>query len=79
MENYNGYIKSQLGKHRIINWVNFINFIKLESQRSINKLYGGTTFNKNTSIIPDQIIKKTKNGNINEYNNEKNNISLNID
>ena len=38
MENYNGFIKHQLGKHRIINWVNFIDFIKKESQRSIEKL-----------------------------------------
>ena len=45
LENYNGFIKSQLGKHRIINWVNFINFIKLESQRSIDKLYN--SLNKN--------------------------------
>ena len=35
LENYNGYIKSKLGKHRLINWVNFINFLKEESQRSI--------------------------------------------
>ena len=79
LENYNGYIKSQLGKHRIINWVNFINFIKLESQRSIDKLYTNTTFNKNTSIIPEQIINKTENRNINEYSNDNNNITLNID
>ena len=38
LENYNGYIKNQLGKNRIINWVNFIHFIKLESRRSIEKL-----------------------------------------
>lgn len=38
LENFNGYIKNQLGKNRIINWVNFIHFIKLESRRSIEKL-----------------------------------------
>ncbi len=38
MENYNGYIKRILGKNRIINWVNFLNFIKDESERSITKL-----------------------------------------
>ena len=42
LENYNGYIKSKLGKNRIINWVNFINFIKDESIRYVYKL-----FNKN--------------------------------
>ena len=45
LENYNGYIKSQLGKNRIINWVKFINFIKDESIRSVEKL-----FNKNNLI-----------------------------
>ena len=38
LENYNIYIKQNLGKHRIVNWVNFINFIKAESSRSIEKL-----------------------------------------
>ena len=42
LENYNGYIKSKLGKNRIINWVNFLYFLKEESQRSINKLYNAT-------------------------------------
>ena len=32
LENYNGYLKNMLGKHRIINLVNFIHFIKAESQ-----------------------------------------------
>ena len=35
MENYNGYIKRQLGKNRIINWVNFMHFIKTENELSI--------------------------------------------
>ena len=38
LENYNGYIKKQLGKNRIINWVNFIHFIKSESSPSIERL-----------------------------------------
>ena len=38
LENYNGYIKSKLGKYRIVNWVNFIHFMKEESSRSIEKL-----------------------------------------
>ena len=32
LENYNGYLKNMLGKHMIINLVNFIHFIKAESQ-----------------------------------------------
>ena len=39
LENYNGYIKTHLGKNRYINWVNFIHFIKTESQRNLNKLH----------------------------------------
>ena len=38
LENYNGYIKEKLGKKRQVNWVNFLNFIKDESNRSIEKL-----------------------------------------
>ena len=36
----------QLGKSRIINWVNFINFIKLESERKISKLLSNANINK---------------------------------
>ena len=46
LENYNGYIKSQLGKNRYINWVNFIHFIKTESQRHLNKLHENANPNK---------------------------------
>ncbi len=55
LENYNGYIKSKLGKHRIINWVNFLNFIKDESGRNINKLYDATTKNLKKMILRQQI------------------------
>ena len=43
LENYNGYIKSKLGKHRLTNWVNFLNFIKEESKRNIDKLYNAAS------------------------------------
>ena len=43
LENYNGYIKSKLGKHRLTNWANFLNFIKEESKRNIDKLYNATS------------------------------------
>ena len=46
LENYNGYLKIQLGKKRIINWVNFLHFIKNESDRSINKLLNKANYNK---------------------------------
>ena len=38
LENYNGYIKQKLDKHRLVNWINFIEFIKQESIRTISKL-----------------------------------------
>ena len=53
LENYNGYLKNQLGKNRIINWVNFIYFIKCESKRSIEKL-----INSNKIFILILIILK---------------------
>ena len=55
LENYNGYIKSKLGKHRIINWVNFLNFIKDESDRNINKLYDATTKTLKKMTLRQQI------------------------
>ena len=45
LENYNGYIKKQLGKNLVINWVNFIYFIKMESQRSVEKLIYNQNYN----------------------------------
>ena len=36
LENYNGYLKKELGKHRIINWVNFMHFIKKERKPKIS-------------------------------------------
>jgi len=61
LENYNGYLKTQLGKNRTINWVNFLNFLKLESDRTINKLLD------NSNIFKCDINKAVK---TNEVNNE---------
>ena len=79
LENYNGYIKSQLGKHRLINWVNFINFIKLESQRSIDKLYNNISINQNFNATPVQIKNNKEVMNTIESKHEKLNTSFNID
>ena len=54
LENYNGYIKKRLGTKRIINWMNFISFIKSESVNSLKKLFNNNEEifkNKNTYII----------------------------
>ena len=55
LENYNGYIKEKLGKHRLVNWVNFIEFIKQESVRSISKLLNDT----NTNLKSNNSYTKT--------------------
>ena len=83
LENYNGYIKSKLGKHRETNWVNFMNFIKDESGRIIDKLYNATSNNLKNLNINEQIstvnpfifsniniVEETK-SNIKEYTKEK--------
>ena len=66
LENYNGYIKSKLGQHRVINWVNFIDFIKKESERSIEKLKNHKNFNSDISNYFED-----KNNNLNINNNQK--------
>ena len=55
LENYNGYIKQKLGKKRVINWMNFLTFIKEESTRSINKLYSATSKNLKNKSFSEQI------------------------
>ena len=86
LENYNGYIKSQLGKNRYINWVNFIHFIKTESQRHMNKLHENANANKlilknkeDKNILKDTekkiIINNENNDNNNTHdNNEKDEV-----
>ena len=43
VETYNKFIKENLGKKRIVNWYNFIIFLKNESKRIKDKIY---TFDK---------------------------------
>ena len=82
LENYNGYLKEKLGKNRCINWVNFLNFIKDESSRNIQKLYNGTsqklknnTFTEQISIVNPFIIRTKEDKNKDYINhNEENNI-----
>ena len=70
LENYNGYIKEKLGKKRQVNWVNFLNFIKDESKRSIEKLLNSSQQYEN-SILSNYYLKKDKDHN---YYNDNNNI-----
>ena len=73
LENYNGFIKSKLGKYRITNWVNFMNFLKEESQRSIDKLYNATSTNLKNKKFSEQIIMK------NPFLKQNKNISIDKD
>ena len=45
LENYNRYIKENLGNKKIINWINFMNFIKSKNDRSIEKLLKNANIN----------------------------------
>lgn len=54
LENYNKYLKEKLGRKRIINWFTFLNFLKEESSRSIEKLINEDNYNI------DFNLKKTK-------------------
>ena len=79
LENYNGYIKSQLGKNRIINWVNFINFIKDESIRSVDKLFNKNNINA-INFYDSSISSDKKNINRNDITKDnKENINQNQD
>ena len=53
LENYNRYIKFKLGEKRIVNLINFLHFIKEESDRAINKLINNN--NSNLIIYSDEI------------------------
>ena len=84
LENYNGFIKSQLGKSRIVNWVNFIHFIKKESERSIEKLFSNNITNCNskidTNFLENNIITdKDKAYTYNEKNDIENILDKEID
>ena len=82
LENYNGFIKLKLGKNRVINWINFINFIKEESSRAIEKLFGNelSTFNINDKEKLENNDKQEEFINHLDFENAKSlNIPYNLD
>ena len=83
LENYNGYIKYELGKYRIVNWINFIHFIKEESSHLIEKLLNNNSriekksvFNHNSHTLVEN-PNSLKNKEI--YINKENTIDDNIE
>ena len=72
LESYNKYIKNNLGENRIVNWFNFVNFLKNESKRIKSKLYSNDAQNIKFSQ------KKTKFG-YTKYNNISKNKNKNKD
>ena len=79
LENYNGYIKKQLGKNRVINWVNFIHFIKMESQRSVEKLINNQNYNISNDYIDTNLEKNEENNHSQNNTNQIIEKQINID
>ena len=74
LENYNGFIKKNITEKRYVNWVNFLDFLKKESDRSISKLLNNANDNK---LYTNSKLNIRNNENINI---KDNNIdSLNIE
>ena len=82
LENYNGYIKKQFGKKRIIKWINFIYFIKLESWLSIEKLTNSDKqilkLELNSNWPEDIINLKEKENDTEHIRNNNNEVNNNI-
>ena len=79
LENYNGYIKKQLSKNRVINWVNFIHFIKMESQRSVEKLINNQNYNISNDYIDTNLEKNEENNHSQNNTNQIIEKQINID
>ena len=75
LENYNGFIKKHLSENRYVNWVNFLDFIKLESDRSITKLLNNANENK---LYFNRNLTNIKDENINNFGNKIYNLDMEI-
>ena len=73
LENYNKYLKLLLGRKRIINWFNFLNFLKEESDRAYEKLIDIKNYNIEFKLTKTKFYNKYK-----DYVNENNNIETNL-
>ena len=65
-------MKEKLGKNRCINWMNFLNFIKDESIRNIQKLYNDTSQNLKNNTLSVQISTVNPFINLTKENKNKN-------
>ena len=71
LEKYNGFTKQKMGKHRIINLINFLDFIKRKSEyyckahelKNSNIIYykdnNGNKINKNDYILINENAKES--------------------
>ena len=73
LENYNKYLKLLLGRKRIINWFNFLNFLKEESDRAYEKLIDIKNYNIEFKLTKTKFYNKYL-----DYVNENNNIETNL-
>ena len=91
IENYNRYIKNHLGNRRLVNSNNFIDFIKIESNKSITKLLDNNNVYKKYSCknsYTNRVLENNKfnfqeyidtfNDNDNLLNNNDNNSNENF-
>ena len=75
IENYNKYIKNKLGNKKLVNWYNFISFIKEESLRIIDKLNITDELNFSYNLKNTKFSTKYSSYNL-SYKNDKNNNDI---
>ena len=72
LENYNKYLKLRLGSKKIVNWFNFLNFLKEESDRSLEKLSDIKNYNIQFKLNNTKFTNKYK-----DRKNDDNSVDIN--
>ena len=72
LENYNKYFKLRLGPKKIVNWFNFLNFLKEESDRSLEKLSDIKNYNIQFKLNNTKFTNKYK-----DRKNDDNSLDIN--
>ena len=76
LENYNRFIKLKFGEKRVINWIDFLHFIKEESERSLNKLINNVSNEFNISVSNEENRSLNIKNNISNNNLTNNDIKI---